>query len=78
MPDITQSLHCEHEFRYQGVVYEIQDYKLPGSSAQPVFYYDLYYCRGCLKQEFKKLNLEGTTYGKLEYNARPKSVKETQ
>lgn len=63
---------CEHEFTYGGVKYEIQEWKLPGSGAQPVYYYDHYFCRKCLEHRYERLNVTTSTYDKINFGATPK------
>lgn len=63
---------CEHKFVYGGIKYEIQNYKLAGSSAQPIFYFDWFYCEKCLENKYKKLAIETDTYSKILFNATSK------
>lgn len=66
---------CEHKFIYGGVKYEIQEWKLPGSGAQAVHYFDWFFCEKCLENRYKKLDAESDTYGKALFDATPKVAK---
>ena len=71
MPEI-----CEHKWIYRGVGYEVQYWKLPGSGAQPIYYYDVYFCERCLTIKTSKLNISSNTYGKILFGATPVEVPE--
>lgn len=62
---------CEHDFVYDGVKYEVQDWKLPGSGAQPVHYFDAFHCRHCLKRNYQELSSKTNSYQKILFNATP-------
>lgn len=66
---------CEHKFIYSGVKYEIQEWKLPGSGAQPIYYYDWFYCEKCLDNKYQKLNDQTDTYSSILYRATPKGTR---
>jgi hypothetical protein len=61
----------EHDYVYGGVKYKVGSYKLPGSGAYRVTYYDWFYCRECLENEYKRLQAESNTYEKIRFDARP-------
>ena len=63
---------CGHDFVYGGVRYEIQEWKLPGSGAQPIHYFDWFYCKHCLENNYQKLPTESNTYGKILFDAKPR------
>jgi hypothetical protein len=69
-------LECTHEYVYSGIVYEVQEWKLPGSGASPVHYFDKYFCTHCLDQQFKQLAFVSNSYGTVMYDAKPKTVVE--
>lgn len=62
---------CEHKFVYGGVKYQVQEWMLPGSGAQPVYYFDWFYCEKCLERHYKRLPVESNTYQKTLFNASP-------
>ena len=65
---------CEHNYVYGGVKYKISDYKLAGSGAQPVFYFDWFYCSKCAESIYKELpHFDNEhTYSNIKYNATPR------
>ena len=63
---------CDHKFIHGGGKYEVQEWKLPGSGAQSVYYYDWFYCERCLKDRYKELETETDTYSKILFGATPK------
>jgi hypothetical protein len=62
---------CEHEYVYGGVRYEDGEYHLPGTSAHPREYFNWFYCKKCLRNEYQRLATSGDTYGIL-FDAKPK------
>ena len=61
----------QHKFIYGGIRYAIQDWKLPGSGAQPVYYFDYYFCEKCLEPKTIKLLLESNNYCDILFGATP-------
>lgn len=61
----------EHDFVHAGVKYQVMEWRLSGGSAQPVYYYDMYFCRHCLEKRFERLAGEKITYDKIAYGASP-------
>jgi hypothetical protein len=64
---------CGHKFVHGGVKYEIQDWKLPGSGARAVYYYDWFYCERCLENKYTQLPSETSTYDKILFGATPRA-----
>lgn len=64
---------CKHNYTYGGVKYRIGEYKLAGSSARPVFYYDWFFCTVCADIIYKEYPHNGEdTYMGIKYNATPR------
>lgn len=64
---------CDHKFVHGGVKYEIQEWKIPGGGAQPVYYFDWFYCEKCLQNEYQRLAESSNTYEPIRFEATPKS-----
>jgi hypothetical protein len=64
---------CEHKFAYGGVRYVVEDYKLAGSNARPVIYFEMFFCEKCLYKEYHKMPGQSTTYENTKYNATPRA-----
>ena len=62
----------EHNFAKEGIVYEVQNYKLPGSGACPVFYYNSFFCTICLERRYEVLPVQTSSYDKIALDATPK------
>lgn len=63
---------CNHKFVYGGVKYEVHDWKVAGSGAHEVSYYDWFYCEKCLENRYEDLGISATSYDKIMFNATPK------
>jgi hypothetical protein len=68
----TEGGTCDHDYTYQGVVYVVGSYPLPGSGAKPVTYYESFFCRRCLDRRFVILPGEHNNYQPVLYGATPK------
>ncbi len=66
---------CEHKFIHGGIKYEVQEWKLPGSGARPVYYFEWFYCERCLEKRYEKLDTETDSYSKVLFGATPKGDK---
>lgn len=62
---------CEHEWKYQGLVYRLSEYNMPGSGAREVIYSDRYYCARCLETKDKNSRVQGNSYGKTIEGSHP-------
>ena len=62
----------EHKFIHGGIKYEVQEWKLAGSGARPVYYFDWFYCEVCLENKYQKLEAETDSYSKVIFGATPK------
>lgn len=69
---------CDHEFIFGGVRYEIKDWKLPGSNAQPVHYFTWFYCVKCRESRYIKLEPETNTYQRVLFGAVRKWVNQKE
>ena len=65
---------CEHKFVYRGVVYSVQDHKIPGSGGQEVYYYDFYFCERCLDKKYDRLPYTSNSYDAIRLQAMPKGI----
>ena len=63
---------CEHNYQYQGVVWSLAEWSMPGSGAREVRYEDRYYCTRCLNTVDKSPRYIGNSYGKTIEGAYPK------
>ena len=68
---------CEHEFIWGGVRYVVENYKVPGSGAYVVLYYELYFCQKCLFKNYGKLPVEGNSYENTKFGATPMAEGDT-
>lgn len=62
---------CEHKYVYVGIVFKIDNYPLPGSSAKEITYFDKYFCEKCLNIRHIELNDKSNTYNGIKYDAKP-------
>ena len=70
MPEV-----CQHKYVYNGVRHMVGKYENPEyarlADANPVFYYDFYFCERCLDKRYEKLDIELDTYAVIRYDALP-------
>ncbi len=66
-------MSCEHKWVYKGVVFDNDDYPMPGTGAKRRHYYDEYFCEKCLQKKHTRLPTDCNTYNKVQFNAVPKS-----
>lgn len=63
---------CDHDYRFQNVVYHYSEYSLPGSSAHARIYEDVYYCVKCLDTKYRSPRTIGNSYQKAIEGTFPK------
>jgi len=61
----------ECEYVYRGVVYSIGE-QCAGSSARKRQYFDIYFCKMCLEEVYKRLDISDCTYEKIKFDAHPR------
>ena len=66
---------CNHEFLYTGVVFEVRE-KFPGSDAISRKYFNHYYCKYCLVNEFRSIKYEDPINEPIQFNATPKESRQ--
>jgi len=65
----------EHDYVHSGVVYEMSDWPMAGTSAHEISYFDAYFCRKCLDRVYHELPTRHNSYQKVRFGARPKPRK---
>lgn len=63
---------CEHKYEYQGLVYEVGDWPMPGTGAHEVLYEHAYYCSRCLAMVYQPTGERHDSYQKIRHGATPK------
>lgn len=59
-----------HDYIYGGIKFA-DTHQLAGSNAKRRLYYDFYYCKKCLKVQYRQLDFTDDSYGEILFSASP-------